>query len=240
MGDKETHTVYFYNLDNGRDPAQVNKEIRALCNMDAPPEKRPGLVGLCEAKGYSLPALDGFHLVRDQSTAPRANVAAYVQEPYWAGFTKWLDLEFTWPRTSNPGTHEPRSFPVFQMGDIQVIVVHQPPQNCQNSQDGQAEGIDALTDTMKPGPDANDYQTDRPRLALGDFNRRKSEGGPGPSKLAGNIGGNVWGGKIDCLVKRGHGSIADVEYPAKIHGVALKSDHGHCYRTQLTCGYWRA
>lgn len=233
---KRSALVVFYNLDNNRDPAQVAKEIRGILDTG------PALLGLCEAVGYDLPNRDGYHKVRDRSTKSRANVAAYVRTSMFGGGVKWHDLTETWSRTNAgaSGKHEARSFPTFKLGTMQAIVHHQPPQQCDNAQAAQQEGIDALAKVMKPGQDANDHQRHRPRVVVADFNRRKGESGPGPTPLANQISGRVVGGKIDAAVCRGDYAAGSVSYPSKMGGVAFKSDHGHALRFTLTADadYW--
>lgn len=233
---KRAELVVFYNLDNNRDPAQVNKEVNAI--LDA----RPALFAVCEAVGYDLPNRNGYTKVRDRSTKSRANVAAYVETSAFGGDIAWHDLTETWSRT-NPGAtgqHEPRSFPTFKVGAMQAVVHHQPPKQCDNAQAAQQEGIDALAAVMTPKPDASAHQKKRPRLVVADFNLRKNEPGPGPTMLATDIDGAVAGSKIDAAVYRGECVISDVGYPSKFNGVALKSDHGHALRFTLAADadYW--
>lgn len=228
--------MLFYNLDNNRDPQQVVKEVKALLRMDKPVDDRPVLLGMCEATGYDLPDLKGFHKVRDRSTKSRANIAAYVRNDVWAGGLKWVDLSHTWSRT-NPGAsgqHEPRSYPVFKLGQMQALVHHQAPKQCDNAQAAQQEGIDSLVATMKPAADANQHQTDRARICVADMNKRKGDPAPGPDQLAKQIGGTNSAPKIDTVVWRGQGKVTDVAYPSKVNGVKLKSDHGHALRFKFT------
>jgi hypothetical protein len=224
--------AFAYNLDNHRDPEQVNAEVKALLNVGEDKDKRPAFLALCEAVGYDLPTPTGFHLVRDRSTPSRANIAAYVRNDLWGGAVKWFDLKHTWTRT-NPGAsgqHEPRSYVRFRVGTMPVFVVHQPPKQVDNAKAAQQEGIDLLVREMKPDSDASQDNRDRPRFAVGDFNRRKGEEGPGPDMLAGRISGKNECNKIDTVVRRGQGKVEDVTYPVKVGGVVLKSDHGHALR----------
>jgi hypothetical protein len=224
----------FYNVDNNRDPQQVNKELKALLNTDEQDHtKRPAVLGLCETTGLDLPDIGGYKKVRDRSTKSRANIAAYVRNDLFNGHVQWVDLTFTWPKTQGSGMHEPRSYVFFEVGQMQTLVYHAPPKNAKNSKKGQQQGIDSLTGKMNPKPDANDHQTEKGRWALGDWNRRKSERGPGPTQLGNKIDGKVYGGKIDALVKRGKGKVTNVEYVTAVDGVKLKSDHGHAYRCMV-------
>lgn len=224
-----TYEVLFYNVDNGRQLDQVTKELRALCDVDAPLVDRPALLGLCETTGLNMPAIDGFKLVRDTSRQGRANISAYVRKDLFGGNVHWVDLQTTWSNTQKPGTHWPRSYVVFKVGQMQAVVYHAAPKNADTCKKAQQEGIDSITAQMQP-PDPDQP---RPRLALADWNRKKDEAGPGPSMLAGNIGGRVAGAKIDAGVWRGDATLDHVEYPTKVNGVTLKSDHGHAYRAQL-------
>jgi hypothetical protein len=117
---------------------------------------------------------------------------------------------------------------------MQGIVHHQPPKQCDNAQAAQQEGIDSLVARMKPGPDANDHNTQRARVCVADFNKRKGDPAPGPDQLAKQIGGKNAANKIDSVVMRGQAKVTDVSYPSKVGGVALKSDHGHALRFKLT------
>ena len=227
--------VLFYNLDNNRDTAQVNKEIKALLDLDSPLKERPAVVGFCEAF-YSLNSYKGFTKVRNTKNKSRKNIAAYVREDLFGGDVKWHDLKETWSRT-NPGAtgqHEPRSYVSFLLGQMQFIVLHQPPKQVDNAKAAQKEGIDLLVSLMKPKEDASDKQRSRPRIALGDYNKRKGEPSPGPDDLAERISGANVANKIDTAVRRGDGSIKNESYPEKIGGVTLKSDHGHAFRFDLS------
>ncbi len=227
----------FYNLRVGRSRAQIAKELNALARVNKPLTKRPALIGVCEAVGYSLPNIDGYRTKRDRSRPSRANIAAYVREDLDAGILWWIDLKFWWPRPNGPGNHAPRSWLVTRVGRIQVIVGHQPPLNARNAAQGQMEGINALARRMRPGKTPN-----RPRLALADWNRRKGES-HGPSALAGLIGGYVVGGKIDAVVWRGgEGSKCGRGRYRRTAGLTLlKSDHKHALTVRVTApaNWWK-
>lgn len=228
-------TFRFYNADNNRPDDQVNKEVRALLNVDAEQAKQVAVLGLCECTGLALGKIDGYHLVRDTSSKSRENIAAYVRRDLWGDeVAHWVDLSFTWPRTQGSGTHEPRSYCFFWAGAVKVYVYHAPPKNAVNAEKGQQQGIDSLAGLMGPSDDWTQRQVNRPQVALADWNRTKGQSGPGPSVLAKDVGGKVWGAKIDAGVKRGNGSVDKVSYPTTVNGVALKSDHGHAFSMRLT------
>ena len=224
--------VAAYNLDNNRNPGQVEKEIRAIAGLG------DDVLCFCEAF-YDMPGLEGYVLFRDTSRKSRTNIATYcrAEYPIDRDRCRWLDLSETWTRT-NPGAsgqHEPRSYYELVIGSgVQVINVHQPPKGTDNVKRSQQEGIDKLAGRMTPGGDGQD----RPRVAVGDFNRRPDEDGPGPFELAQRIDGYTTGAKIDCAVRRKMG-VQQVSYPTSAGGVQLKSDHGHMARFVLRLdGSW--
>lgn len=214
----------FYNLRVGRDLDQVRREIRALLVAE------PLVLGLCEGVGYDLVEVPGYDLVRDRSTASRANIAAYVRRGKLRN-ERWHDMHETWHRTEHPGVHEARSWLELRVGKTQVIVGHQPPKFTSNTEKAQAEGIAFLTGRMAPWTRANwtkkgnkERALGRPRVVLMDANRRPNEGGPGPTQLARQIDGQVVGTSIDLAVVRG-GKVSRVRYVKQPAGVLLRSDH---------------
>lgn len=237
MADR-TEQFVFYNLDNNRNPDQVSSEIYALLNQDAALADRPAALVMCEALGYGIGDRKGFTTVRSTANKSRKNIAAYVRNDLYADSVAWHDLTMTWSRT-NPGAsgqHEARSYPSFVIGSgIYVIALHQPPKNADTCPACQQEGIDLLEKYLDIPKNPSDYQKTRPRLAIGDYNRRKEESGPGPSMLASRTGGSVGGAKIDAVVRNGSGKIQNLTYPTKVNGVTLKSDHGHALSFDLTC-----
>lgn len=227
----------FYNLRVGRDIDQVRRELRALLAAE------PLVLGLCEGVGYDLPDLPGYDLVRDRSTESRANIAAYVRHGRLTN-ERWHDLRETWNRTEHPGVHEARSWVELRLGQRQVIVGHQPPKFTSNTEKAQEEGITFLTRQMAPWTRetwSTRSQVDqhrslaRPRVVLMDANRRPSEGGPGPARLARQIEGWVVGSGIDLAVVRG-GKVVDVRYVKQPAGVLLRSDHPHALTFRFGAG----
>ena len=223
-----TFSLAFYNIRVSRDPAQVEKELRAILTT-----WKPGVLGLCEATGYSLPGVEGWVKIRDTTTKSRANVAAYVKTSLDLADIQWHDLKETWSRAQHPGTHEPRSILEFRAGPLQVLVAHQPPKGTDNTQDAQAEGISKLEARLAPWtrddwdskPDDDQAKAkEKTRLVLWDANRWPGESGPGPDQLAQKIGGGVVGSKIDGAVKR-KATVANVKYQDEAGGCPLKSDH---------------
>jgi hypothetical protein len=236
MADRTERLIY-YNADNNRPQKEFNDEVYALLNLSEPLAKRPALLVLSECVGYQINERKGFVKIRSTKNKSHKNIACYVREDVWGGGLKWHQMKETWTRT-NPGAsgqHEPRCYPAFKMGTMQIIGVHQPPNGTDNVKASQKEGIDLLTELMKPGPDANDFQKTRPRLALGDYNKRKGEGDFGPDTLAGRIDGKIHGGKIDTCVRRAQGSVSNLDYKSKVNGTTLKSDHGHALVFAFTC-----
>lgn len=218
----------FYNCRVSRPQTVVAREVAALLRY------RPTILGLCEATGYDLPRVPGFRLTRDTSTASRANIAAYVA----VGLARkeiWHDLTETWSRTQHHGTHEPRSWLEVRVGACQFMVGHQPPQGTDNTRAAQQEGITLCDNRMAPWHrDDWDDRPDQvkadakacPRIALADWNRRPTEGGPGPEKLAAQLDGSVAGRFIDAAVYRGRDlHLRDVDYQDTCAGVPMKTDH---------------
>lgn len=213
--------LWAYNLDNNRpDQYQLARELQAIG------EQRPLAIACVEAIGNRLPTLRGFRLIADRSTRSRANIAMYVRADARIGDIRWTDLRTTWPRTQGPGTHEPRSLLTVVVDDVQVTAVHQQPKGTATTLKGQSEGIDALARLMRRGPD------DRLAIALGDFNRRHHELGPGPGALAALVDGKPVGSRIDCAVVRG-AKRSRARYFSRVAGVPLMSDHKHALRLEV-------
>lgn len=221
--------VIAYNVDNYRkDQDRLAREIHAILDTG------PLLFFAIECRGNRLPAVRGYDRLlhkHDESlsqmrNAARYNTITYVREGADRTELRWIDLGTTWPRTKGPGTHEPRSFPWLVVEGLQGIGVHQQPKRTATTIDGQAEGIGALARAMGRGAE------DRPAVALGDFNRRKFEPGPGPATLAKRIGGKALGNRIDCAVTNTH-VVGKATYLSKVGGVPLLSDHPHALRLDL-------
>ncbi len=236
---------WFYNLDNGRPPDVVQRELEAIAS------KKPAFIGGCEATGYTFDPLPGYVLARDRSRRARANIASWVRKDL-AGDKdidgepahRWHDLKTVWPRTDAPGTHEPRSYQHRLVGWIPVLTAHQPPPHLGKlTEVGQAEGIEVLARAMGPWlrdeweertEEQRDRARARPRVLLWDANRRPGEPGPGPTMLAKKIGGRTVGRRIDGAVICGEAKPSKVEYPESVAGVDLQSDHHHAFRFTLT------
>jgi hypothetical protein len=230
----DIYALKFYNVDNNRDPAQVNKELRALLDGG------PAVLGLCETTGLSLPSVDGYRIVRDRSRPGRDNISAYVDLDLDLSDVKWFDLKQTWSNPNQPGQHWPRSILEFRAGRLRVWVAHAPPRYTDNETGSQREHVDKLVARMAPwttdgweGDKASAKQT--ARVCLWDANRKKGEGDHGPDSLDRRCDGATSGAKIDCGSWRG-GDVKqgqDVSYPTTVDGVKLKSDHGHAFRFEL-------
>jgi len=225
----KVYPLAFYNLRVGRSGAQVEKELRAMLS-----EWRPAILGLCEATGYALPGIKDYVLLRDTSSKSRANIAAYVKASLSGpDKIKWHDCQETWSRTEHPGTHEPRSWLEFRAGALQALIGHQPPKGTDNTKAAQKEGIDLCVRRMAPWT-RSDWeersQADKnaakaqARISLADWNRRPGEDGPGPTQLAGRIGGFTIGAKIDGGVARS-AKLVSVSYPQSAGSCRLCSDH---------------
>ncbi len=213
----------FYNCAPAGDPGrreQLPKELRALVRSG------PRVLGLCETIGYTLPALDGYDLIRDTSRPGRANIAAYV-EKQGRDLTdvRWHDLDQTWSRTEHPGTHPARSWLEFFLDGDQFIIGHQPPKGTDNVLASQREGVELVVDLMAPWiTHGNGRGKNRRRMALADWNRRRYEFGPGPGEIARRIGGEVNGSHIDAAVTR-NWHVLEAIYVETIRGTTLRSDH---------------
>lgn len=213
--------VDFYNVEVGRDPAQVEREIRALLRS------RPNVLGLCETVGYDLPRVKGYRLVRDRSNESRANIAAYVRDDEAFGYL-WLDMRQTWSRTQHPGQHPPRSILVLLVDDVRLAVCHLPPKFTDNTLKGQWECIEVLSRALARG---------RVAVGIGDFNRRAVEPGPSPRVLARRLGGVVaTKNRIDTAVVR-DAVVKKARYVTRVRAglrwLRLRSDHKHALRLTL-------
>jgi len=96
--------MWFYNVEVGRNHAQVTKEIKALLRG------KPGVLVLCETVGYDLPSVKGYVLLRDRSTESRANISVYIKKGWYSGKHQWHNQHQVWERTDHPGTHPARSY----------------------------------------------------------------------------------------------------------------------------------
>jgi len=230
---------WFYNLDNGRPPGVVRGELEAIAST------APAFIGCCEAVGYDLEPLPGLALARDCSRPGRANIASWVRDDLAGDLEqRWLDLATTWPNTDRPGTHWPRSFQSVLVGRIPVFIAHQPPPHLGELTDvGQAEGVEALSRAIAPWhrsdwtrrvPEEQERARSRPRVLLWDANRRPGDAGPGPTLLARMIHGRSVGHRIDGAVVSGIAHASRIEYPERVDGVRLGSDHHHAFRFTLT------
>jgi hypothetical protein len=236
MANDTDFTISAYNLDNNRPNDQMVKEVKAIAKFG------DDVLCFCEAVGYNMPGLDGFVMYdRDKSRPGRENIVTYVNVkwPIDKNRSQWHDLNQTWTRT-NPGAsgqHWPRSIQEVVIGQVQLLNLHNPPKGTDNVQKSQQESIDKLVKRMTPNPD-DSQSNKRPRISVGDFNRRPEEDGPGPGQLANKVGGYSTGDKIDCAVRRQMG-LQWVKYLANANGVDLKSDHGHMMRIMLKLdGAW--
>lgn len=231
------YPVWFYNLREGRALDQVTREIRAILTQN------PAVLGLCEAVGYRLPELPGYHLIRDTSTPGRANVAAYVHATLPVTRIRWTDCDVTWKRPKHPGVHPARSILTFHAGGVQQTVHHQPPRYVDHEITGQVEGNQRLTTLMAPWtrdtwgrktPQQRTAARERPRVVIMDANRTGHDGGPGPAVLARAVQGRlVPDHVIDVGVVRGQIKIKGWTRPSRVAGVQLKSDHPHALALDL-------
>lgn len=230
---------WFYNLDNGRPGRVVQEELEAIASTG------PAFIGTCEANGYTFDPLPRLELVRDRSTPSRANIASWVRKDLAGDLEqRWLDLSTTWPNTDRPGIHAPRSFQGVLVGRIPVFTAHQPPPHVGAATAvGQQEGVDALTRAIAPWhradwtrrePAEQERARARPRVLLWDANRRPGDAGPGPTMLARQVHGRSVGHRIDGAVVSGIAHATRVDYPERVAGVRLGSDHHHAFRFTLT------
>jgi hypothetical protein len=230
---------WFYNLDNARPPHIVQRELDAIASTE------PAFIGSCEATGYTFDPLPGLESARDRSKRARANIATWVRKDLAGDLEqRWFDLSTRWPRTDSPGIHEPRSFQGVLVGRIPVFTAHQPPPHLGRlTEVGQQEGIDVLRRAIAPWHRVDWHERvteqrvaarERPRVLLWDANRRPGDSGPGPTMLARQIDGRHVGHRIDGAVICGDAKASGVEYPDRVAGVRLGSDHHHAFRFTLT------
>lgn len=208
-------TLAFYNLDNGRPDAVVNKEIGAILAT------RPAVFGGAEATGLRLGTFPEYHRVRDTSSRSRENIIMLVRKDLDFERGGWVDMDGTWPRTEGPGIHEARSYPWGTVEGQRVAIVHLEPNNARDADRLQAQSIDALAELNAD-------------ITFGDFNGRRGEPGKdAPDALARRIRGRTVGGRIDCAVLRNRLSYTDLDYPTKVgkfgRRVRLAGDHGHAF-----------
>lgn len=221
---RHTHNLINFNIDNYRpDQGQLAEELHAINE-----QWDPFLIFCIEAIGNRLPRLDGMTLLQDDSTPSRANIAVYVDKHARHTGLNWIDLKTTWPRTEGPGIHPPRSFPWLVPNGLQAIGVHQAPKNAKTVMEAQREGIEALESLMGRGVPT------RASLALGDFNRSKTDLGPGPATLAKAIGGKVLGERIMCGVGKNLGLLHKSTYHTSADGIPIKADHGNYQRVRIS------
>jgi hypothetical protein len=196
-----------YNCDNGRPDPRVNLELDRLLDL-------LDVLVCCEATGLHVDRRDSHRLIRDRSTTSRENQFAFVRRDLDYEPGGWLDHSGTWPRPKYPhlGNHEPRSFPWFTVEGLVVVGVQLPPDNAHPRGPLQMESIRRLVAL-------------NPDVALGDFNARRGEDGPGPDLLAARIGGRTIGRRIDCAVVRQGLKVSDIDYPMRLGRVQLLSDH---------------
>jgi hypothetical protein len=235
--DETMSTAVFYNLappSPGRQAREVNRELAALAR-----EFRPRVLGACEAIGYGGLLVPGYQQVRDVSRAGRANLVAFVRDDCNHRRHWWMDLHQTWTRTERRGTHPARSVLVLAVGTVQVLVHHAPPKHTDNTLAAQQEAVRRIGNVMAPWrhPDHAARWADpavaklasmgRPRLCLADWNRLRSERGPGATYVASVIGGKVHG----ATRRPGDGAVSrslpatGAEYVTHASGVELGTDH---------------
>lgn len=217
-----TEAIWFYNLDNGRPDALVNREIGKI--LDTKPLV---LVG-AEATGLQVAQRPDYHTVRDSSSKSRANMVAFVRKSHaHFRFGHWVDLQGTWARTKYAGVHEARSFPVFWANGMKFAGVHLPPRNAHPRLLLQGEAIHALASIRNLD------------IAVGDFNAKAGDLGPGPDRLARKIGARTVGDRIDCAVVASDLLVSRVAYPTRLgrrfRRVAAASDHGHAFHFSVEC-----
>ena len=236
MANDTNFVISAYNLDNSRPNDQMVKEVRAIAKFG------DHVMCYCEAVDYDMPGIDGYVMFdRDKSKPGRENIVTYVRAdlPIDKDRSQWHDLKETWTRT-NPGAsgqHWPRSIQEVVIGQMQLLNLHNPPKGTDNVHDSQQESIDKLAKRMSPNPDDSNSK-ERPRIAVGDYNRKPQEDGPGPGQLASRIDGYSTGDKIDCAVRRKMG-LQWVKYLTTPNGVELKGDHHHMMRMMVRLdGAW--
>lgn len=213
--------VGFYNCRVGRPNKVLVAEIKALLSLGL------GFLGLCETVGYKLPKIKGYTLIRDTSSASRANVAAYVRTPLYGGKVVWHDLKETWLRQHANTQHPPRAFFTVRLsvGDerVRAMVGHFPPKQPHRPDPAQQarawdESKEAFAKVLR--------NSKRPIFALADWN-----GDPGVVAAAVD-GAHDTGAKIDGAVFRDI-KISDVGYPTHVGDLPLKTDHKHAFVAKM-------
>lgn len=220
-------TATFYNLGTVHERGvsrhaaqeQVNNEIRAQLESE-----KPKVAGYVEAIGWHLPRVPGYRLLRDISTAGRANVAAYVAKSanLQRGSIKWHDLTDTWDKT-NPGAtgqHPARSFLTFRADGERFVIAHlAPPHTGAAGIAAQRQEYAAIQRVVSGRA---------PALVLGDFNPNATE--HGATTLAGMIGGRAANAtRADNAVLQDL-VLHAIHYVANIGHVVMHSDHGSYVR----------
>lgn len=212
----------FYNLGPGRPVPEVYAEIRNF----ALPMKRgkvwviPREIWLVEAIGYgSLPHLPDYEQIRDISRPSRANIAGYIlKRPGRKISHRWIDLDFTWPRTEHDGMHPPRSILKFRDGQLRGAVYHAPDPRAKDVEVGHTEGADAVVRTLSGF-------SGKPLLAVADWNTNIHDDVNGAASVARRLGGRVVGGPpVDHAVVRGLKDV-DARYTSTWRGRHLGTDH---------------
>lgn len=210
----------FYNLapagDPQRGPAFVTREAEAIVNNHPrnPLRRRPKVFGVVEAIGRRLPELEHYQLIRDTSTASRANVALYVRKGLKVGTVRWIDHRLSWPRVLHPGLHEPRSTLVVTVEDWTVVVAHAP-QVGERMNGARAEWLDIEAHLLAAA------NRNWPVLLLSDSNALWDE-------LQKRNEGTAMGGTPVESAHVRHARLKNIRTPESIRGVPMLSDHRKC------------
>lgn len=210
--------VIFYNLRVHRDQSQVNREIAAILKTGV------AIFGMCEAIGYKLPRIPGYTLIRSNATKPQQNIAAYVKDTLTVNAVNWYDMKLSYPRTEDPGMHEPRTVLVLRIGWTQVIITHLPAGRQAQTEAAKREVWNFITQRIN----ANDAQNDKraaeiPRLAMFDSNGIRDA-----EKVAKATNSRMISRtEIDTGIYK-KSQVHSVDYKSVVSGVVLRSDHRHC------------
>ena len=227
--------VWVVNADNYRGPA-VATELRALHAY-----YEADIIGVVEAVGNRLPHLPGMACVVGQIRS-RDNIAVYVRASLLRGGRirpRWHDMEKTWPRTEGPGQHPARSFLVFRVWLLQVVVAHIPPA-VPGAGPAREECIEAIVRVMAPWTRPGwkrlrqvqrFVQRRRPRLLLVDAN--------GADEILARLADlEVTGVRVDTVLGGGDVEFGPHHYveafapPPGARGqvVPFRGDHKHVLR----------